>query len=111
MLWSPLKSYMGVLIVAQRKQIRLGTMRLQVPSLASLSGLRVQRCRDLWCKMRLRSGVAVAVAQARSCSSNSTLSLGTSICCACIPKKHKNKKIKSYMESGLTHANYCIWSG
>ena len=33
--------------MAQWKQIRLGTMRLQVRSLASLSGLRIWRCREL----------------------------------------------------------------
>ena len=50
------------------ERIRLGTMRLRVPSLASLSrlrisGLRIWRCRELWYRlqMRLRSGVAVAV--------------------------------------------------
>jgi len=32
-------------------------MRLWIRSLASLSGLRIQRCRELWC----RSGIAVAV--------------------------------------------------
>ena len=37
--------------MAQQKQIQLGTMRLQVCSLASLSGLRIQHCRDtLWCQ-------------------------------------------------------------
>ena len=53
----------GIPIVAQWKQIRLGTMRLQVPSLALLSGLRIQHCRDLqWrLQMWLRSGIAVAV--------------------------------------------------
>ena len=60
------KYMLGVPFVAQRKQIRLGTMRLQVRSLASLSGLRIQCCRELelWCRsqMRLRSGGAVAVA-------------------------------------------------
>ena len=34
--------------MAQRKRTRLGTMRLRVRSLASLSGLRVRRCRELW---------------------------------------------------------------
>ena len=33
----------GVLVMAQQKQIRLGTMRLQVHSLASFSGLWI-RC-------------------------------------------------------------------
>ena len=43
----------GVPIVAQWKQIRLGTVRLRVPSLASLSGLRIQRCGKLWCRRSL----------------------------------------------------------
>ena len=34
--------------MAQLKQIQLGTMRLQVQTLASLSGLRIWRCRELW---------------------------------------------------------------
>ena len=59
-----LKVNMGIPVVAQWKPIRLGTLRLRVRSLASLSGLRIQRCCELWCrsKTRLRSGVAVAVA-------------------------------------------------
>ena len=45
------------------KQIGLGTMRLQVQSLASLSGLRIQCCRELWCRLQtqLRSDIAVAM--------------------------------------------------
>ena len=51
-------------IMAQRKQIQLGTMRLWVWSLALLSGLRIGHCRELWCRsqMRLRCDIAVAVA-------------------------------------------------
>ena len=54
----------GAPIVAQQKQIQLGTMRLWVRSLASLSGLRIWRCHELWCRlqMRLGSGIVVAVA-------------------------------------------------
>ena len=53
----------GVLVEVQRKQIRRGTMRLQVQSPAFISGLRIWHRRELWCRsqMRLRSGVAVAV--------------------------------------------------
>ena len=49
--------------MAQWKQIRLRTMRWRVQSLASLNGLRIQRCHELWCRsqVRLGSGVAVAV--------------------------------------------------
>ena len=50
-------------VVVQRKQIRLGTMRLQVRSLGLLSGLGIRRCGELWCgsQTHLGSGMAVAV--------------------------------------------------
>ena len=43
-------------------------MRMQVQSLASFSGLRIQCCRELWCSLQkwLRFRVAVAVAVAGS---------------------------------------------
>ena len=58
--------------MAQWKRIQVGTMRLRVRSLASLSGLRIRRYQELWCKlqMRLGSGIAVAVAVAGSYSSD-----------------------------------------
>ena len=64
-------------------------------SLVSLSGLRIQRCRELWCRSqtRLGPGVAVAVVKAGSCSSDWTPSLVISICHGCSPKKQKEKKI------------------
>ena len=37
--------------MAQRKTIRLGSMRLWVRSLASFSGLRIQHCCELWCRL------------------------------------------------------------
>ena len=56
-------------------------LRIQVQFLASISGLRIQHCCELWYRlpMWLRSCIAVAVVQASSCSSDSTPSLGTSI--------------------------------
>ena len=36
--------------MVQWKRIGVGTMRLQVRSLASLSGLRIWHCRELWCR-------------------------------------------------------------
>jgi len=65
-----------ILIVAQQKQTRLVSMRMQVQYLALLSGLRIWHCCELWC---LRSGVPVAVTQASSFSSNVTPNPGTSI--------------------------------
>ena len=71
-----------------------------VRSLGSLCGLRIRRCRELWCRLqtRLGSGMAVAVVEASSCSSGLTPSLGTSICSGCGPKKTKNKK-----KQGVSH--------
>ena len=58
-----IKNFFEVPIVVQRKHIQLGTMRLWVQSLALLSGLGIQGCHELWCRLQtqLRSGVAVAV--------------------------------------------------
>ena len=77
----------------QWKRIRRGTTRFRVQSLALLRGLRIQRCRELWCRsqMWLGSPGAVAVGQAGFCSSILTPSLGTSMCCGCGPKKKKKK--------------------
>ena len=61
---STIRKFLGVPVMAQQKQIQLGTMRLRVGSLASRSGLGIRRCCELWCKsqVRLRSGVAMALA-------------------------------------------------
>ena len=71
-------------------------MRTQVQSQASLNGLRIRGCHELWCQsqMLLRSGIAGAVVQALGCNSHSTPRLGTSICCKGGPKKAKKKKKK-----------------
>ena len=57
------KQVRGVSILEKQKRIRLGTTKLQVRSLALLSGLRIRHCCELWCRlrMRLRSHVAAAV--------------------------------------------------
>ena len=57
-------------------------MRMQVQSLASISGLRIWHRSKVWCRlqMRLRSGVLVAVAWASSYSLDSTPILGTYTC-------------------------------
>ena len=51
--------------MAQRKRIRLGTMRWRVRSLASLSVLKIPRCRELWCRSQMQLGSHVAVAVRR----------------------------------------------
>ena len=61
-------------IVAPQKRIWLVSMRTQVQSLALLSGLRIQYCRELWCKLQMWLGfhIAVAVVWVGSCSSDLT---------------------------------------
>ena len=49
-------------VPAQQKRIWLGTMRLWVQSLALLSGLRIGRCHELWCRLQTRLGSGIAVA-------------------------------------------------
>ena len=55
----------AVPIMAQQKWIQLVSVRIRVWSLASLSGLRVWCCHELWYRsqMGLISGIAVAVVQ------------------------------------------------
>ena len=50
--------------MAQRKQIQLGIMWLQVQSLASLSRLRIWHCGELWCRLLMQLGFGIAVALA-----------------------------------------------
>ena len=59
-----------------------------VQSLASLSGLSIRYCCELWCRSQIQLGSCVAVMYAGKCSSELTPSLGTSICHKCSPKKH-----------------------
>ena len=46
----------GVLIVVQWKWIRLVSMRIWVWSLASLNGLRILHCHELWCRSKMQLG-------------------------------------------------------
>ena len=50
-------------------------MRLWVRFLASLTGLRIQRCHELWCRsqMQLGSGVAVALGRPAATAPNGLL--------------------------------------
>ena len=54
----------GIPIIAQQVKTLTMSWRVGVPSLGSISGLRIQRCCELWHRslMRLGSRVAVAVA-------------------------------------------------
>ena len=80
--------------MAERVKNQSVSMRMQVQSLASFSGLRIQQCHKLWCasQMWLRSGMAVAVVQACSCSSDLTPSLRTMLQVHGLQKEKKKEK-------------------
>jgi len=54
----------GVLIVAEWKQIWLVSMRMRVRSLSLLSGLGIQHCHELWCRLQMQLGSQVRLAAA-----------------------------------------------
>ena len=87
-------------------------MNLRVQSLASLSGLRIPSCCELWYSLQtwLGSDVAVAVAVASSCSSDSTPSLGISICCALKKKKKKKGKKNRVLVYVVLYVCVCLAS-
>ena len=76
-------------------------MSIRVQPLASLSGLSIQHCRELWgrSQMWLGSGIVVAVTVAGSCSSDLTPSLELSYATRVALKSKKKKK---------TNLNVCV---
>jgi len=76
-------------------------MRIQVRSLASISGLKIWCCHELWCRSQMRLGSGVAVAGGWQLqSSDLTTSLGTFVYLIFSPKKQKKKKKKKKKELG-----------
>ena len=55
---------MGVPVVAQWKSMCLGSMRMQVGSLALLIGLRIRHCHELCYRSQTRLGSGIAMAGA-----------------------------------------------
>ena len=93
---------LGIPAVVQQSQRRMVSMRMQIQTLASFSGLRIQHCYELWCRLQmwLRSYLPVVVAWAGSCSSDSDLapSLGTSKCHGHSPKKWAHMHTHTYTQ-------------
>ena len=56
------RGFKGVPIAAQQKQIPLVSMRMQIGSLASLSGLRIWHCCELECRSQTLFWYRIAVA-------------------------------------------------
>ena len=79
------------------------SMKMQVQSLASPSGLRIQRCQKLRCSLQMQLGSSVAVAEASTCSSDSTPGLGTSICHRCGLKRERDDMVSGKIPLNNLH--------
>ena len=83
--------------MAQKKQIRLGTMRLQVRSLASLSELRIWRCCEISVSQRAGSDATLLWLWCRRAATALSQPLTWEppcAACAALEKTKNNKKIK-----------------
>ena len=65
-------------------RIQLVSTRMWVRYLASLSGLRIQRCSELWCRSQMWLRSSIAVVKASSCSLDPYS--GNSMCLRCSQK-------------------------
>ena len=74
-------SFVGIPVVVQRRRVWLEIMRLQVRSLALLSGLSIQRCHELRRSSQMQLGSCTPIP-------------GTSICHGWGPRKDKIDKKK-----------------
>ena len=103
------ETYTRVTVVAQWKGTWLGSMMIQVWSLASFSGLRIQCCREMWCwsHMWLRSRIAWLWLWPAAAALTQTLSLETSIWHTCGSKRgqKQNKTKKNEVSPGAAEMN------
>ena len=92
--------------MAQQKQISLASKRMQVLSLASLSGLRTPHRCELWCRSKtwFRPDVAVAVAPIRPLTWKPPYALGAAL------KKKKKKALcfDSYFNNLFNFKKYFL---
>ena len=76
------------------QQTQLASMRMQVWSLTSISGLRIRHCPELWCRSQIWLESCVAVVYASNYRSNWTLAWEPPYTVECGPKKTKRPKKK-----------------
>ena len=81
----------------------------EVQSLASLSELRIQCYRELWCTSKIRLRLALMCLWYRpAVVADSTPSLGISICLRCSPKKKKRKEKKKGQKKKVNSQNSLV---
>ena len=104
-----IKSLFGVPVMAQQKRIPLRTMRLRVLSLASLSGLKIWRCHELWRRSQTQLGSGVAVALARAATTAPIRPLAWEppcATCAALERQKTKKKKKVSLRFHLIWKNF-----
>ena len=82
-------------VVEQWKRMWQGTRRFQVRSLASLSGLRILRCCELWCR-------PAATAPIRSLAWEPPYAAGVAL------KRRKKRRKEKYMYQFISYIHYNI---
>ena len=82
-----LESFLGVPLVVQEKWIRLVFIRMPVQSLASLTGLRILHCLELWCSSQTWPALMWLWCRLAAVALLWPPSLGTFIARGCGPKK------------------------
>ena len=82
-----------------------------IRSMTLLSGLRIWRCCELWCRLQTRLGsrVTIAVVQASSFSSNVISSLGTSYAAGVALKRQKQTKKRCFLLRPLQKEQKRLW--
>ena len=88
---------------------QLVAMRMRVPSLASLSELRILRCCELWCGWLWHRLTAVALILPLAAPPLSHPSLGTSIFQGCSPKTNKQKNAFAARSTSLYSPGFFPW--
>ena len=93
-------------------------MRIQVQSLASLSGLRIQHCCELWCRSHTQLGSGIVMLWCRPAATTLIQPLAweppdaASAALKSKKKKKENKKRKEMLRYGLSKAGTKgLWGG
>ena len=90
-------------VAAPQLQTQLGSMRMQVRSLTSISRLRIRHCCELWCRSQTWLGSSVAVAVVRLAAGARIRPLAWvqyAVGCSLKKQKKTNKKPKWSLNAG-----------
>ena len=94
-----LRGFLEFLLWLSGLRLRLGSMRTRVLSLASICGLRIRRCHELWGRSQVLLGSGVAAAKGPTAVAPiQPLALGLPYAAgAALKRKNKKKKIGGFL--------------